>query len=78
VRRNEILEGVLALLRSHGFDPTVEYGKHIKVRWVVNGKTRMQVVSFSSSDNLAAKNALSDVRKSLRMDGVLRSYQEAS
>jgi hypothetical protein len=48
---NEIIRDTISALRDAGFRPTIEGGKHFKVRWSDHtGRPRMLIVSRSPSD----------------------------
>jgi hypothetical protein len=47
-RAREPVHEAIALLRAHGFTPTISNGKHVKVSWI-DGVGRRRVLTFSHS-----------------------------
>lgn len=71
-KENECLDNALAELRAVGIEPTVEYGgKHIRVHWMHLGHERHHTVPLSPSDWRTPLNNRSQIRLTLRQDGLL-------
>ena len=69
---NECVDAALAELAAAGITPAVEQGrKHIKITWQHNGEPRSYVTATTPSDYRALLNVRSDVRRILRLDGVI-------
>lgn len=76
---NNILDSTLIALKDRGIVPEVVEGKHIKVRWAVNGgETRTLVVPRSASDFRAARNSKAELARLLKLDGILDEETEES
>lgn len=60
----EILNAVRREL--NGIEHEIEYGRHIKVRFHAHGRPQMVVVSRSTGEWHAVKNAVCTVRRILR------------
>jgi hypothetical protein len=70
---NPCLEAVLRELERAGVRPQVRRRghRHLQIRWAVNGSTRLVVVSATPSSPRAAWAARGDVRRLLRLDGMI-------
>ena len=64
-RKNPPLEAVLAELAIIGIKPSIDQGKHLKLRWAYAGRSHTTVVPFSASDWRAARNAKAFVRRQI-------------
>lgn len=62
----EILSETLETLRDLGLIPTITHGKHIKVRWIKDGRRRTLVLSATPSCRRAIYNNRSELRRLLR------------
>jgi len=73
MRRNPDLEAALAALDEVGIrDVVVARGaRHLQVRWASNGQSRMVVVPCTASDLRSPLNTRREVRRQLRLDGLL-------
>jgi hypothetical protein len=72
-RSTEILEACIDQLDELRIGYVVEHGKHPKVRWTTfNGRRRVCVVPFSSSDVNCVRAIRALTRRLLRQDGALR------
>jgi hypothetical protein len=75
VRTNPCLVAVLDELERAGVrDYTVENDRgrrHIHVRWRSNGTARLVVVTRTPGGSVAPLNARGDVRRLLRLDGLI-------
>jgi hypothetical protein len=73
MRRNADLNAGLAVLSEAGIrDVAVVYGaKHLQLRWAHNGQPRMVTVPCTASDLRSSLNTRAEVRKLLRLDGLL-------
>jgi hypothetical protein len=71
--RNADLDVAVAELDAVGVRDYVvaRGGKHLQLRWIVNGQPRMLTVPLTASDWRSPKNTRSDLRKILRADGLL-------
>lgn len=71
--RNDCLNAALQELSAAGVrDIARAYGgKHMQLRWQVNGTERMYVLPITPSDVRAAANVRADIRRILREDGLL-------
>jgi hypothetical protein len=67
----EQLEAVTAELDALGIEHTIAHGKHLKMKFAVNGRSRMCVVPVSGSDRLGPRKSRADVRRMLPADGLL-------
>lgn len=69
----EYLDCAIKTLREGNvFEYTLVRGaKHLQLRWEVRGEPRMHTICGSPSDQRGIKNLQSDIRKSLRADGLL-------
>jgi hypothetical protein len=70
-RATEFLEAATGLLDQAGINYAVEYGKHLKIRWIFDGHKRLYVMAISSGDINAIRNIRAGMRRQLRQDGVL-------
>jgi Rha family phage regulatory protein len=69
---NECVDSVLTELSAVGIEPTVEQGrKHIKIEWEHHGSPRTYVTATTPSDRRAHLNVRADVRRMLRLDGLI-------
>jgi hypothetical protein len=73
MRRNPDLDAALAELDAVGIRAydVVRGGKHLQLRWTVNGQLRLLTLPCSASDWRSERNTRSDLRKMLRQDGML-------
>ena len=55
-RATEFMEAATNLLNDAGINYVVEYGRHLKIRWIFEGHSRLYVMSISSSDVNAIRN----------------------
>ncbi len=71
--RNPCLAAALDELAAAGIrNPTRAYGgKHLQLRWEVNGAERMYSLPATPSDHRAAANTRAGVRRLLKTDGLL-------
>jgi hypothetical protein len=66
-RRNPCLKAALAELSAVGITPIISQTKHLHLRWFTElGESQHLIVSVSSSDHRAPKNARAQVRRMLR------------
>lgn len=69
-RTTELVRDAVAMIRDHGFIPTVSNGgKHIKVRWFDQGRRYTLVISQSPSDRDARLKSRAVLRRLLRNNG---------
>jgi hypothetical protein len=69
-RATELVNDAVALLKDHGFAPTVSNGgKHVRVRWVDAGRRFTLYVPASPSDHRARLNSRAVLRRILRNGG---------
>lgn len=73
VKRNEFVDMACAVFGEYGIIPTIEYGKHVKLRAIRgDGRPIMVVVSATPSDKRRAiQRVKSDVRKALRYEATV-------
>jgi hypothetical protein len=73
MRRNPELDAGLATLAEAGIrDVTVARGaKHLQLRWLFNNQPRMMTVSCSPSDWRGSRNLRTEIRRQVRLDGLL-------
>jgi hypothetical protein len=72
-RSTEILEACTDQLNELDIDYVIERGKHVKVRWTAfDGRQRICVLPFSSSDVNCVRAVRATTRRMLRQDGVLQ------
>jgi hypothetical protein len=72
--RNECLDVTLRELRAAGVhNVALEHGRHIKVRFTLDGKERHIVVAVSPSDHRARTKARSFARRFLRVHALPNS-----
>jgi hypothetical protein len=78
-RSTEERDAVLGVLAEAGIrDVTIAQGaKSTQLRWVVNGQTRMVGLSISPSDRRALHNKKAEVRRMLRLDGLVPQHASA-
>ena len=71
--RNPCLDAAVAELNAVGVRDYVvaRGGKHWQLRWTCNGQPRMLTVPCTASDWRSPHNTRSDIRKLLRLDGLL-------
>ena len=63
----DIIDDALTLLHAHGIAPTIERGKHVKLRWRNDaGRPFLLVVSRTPSTVFARRKSLSVLRRLLR------------
>jgi hypothetical protein len=66
-RAAELVHDAVTLLQSHGFAPAISSGgKHLKVRWVDQGRRFTLVISQSPGDHRSRVNSLATLRRILR------------
>ena len=66
-RAAELVHDAVALLRGHGFVPTVSNGgKHLRVRWLDHGRRHTLYIPASPSDWRARANSRAVLRRILR------------
>jgi len=66
-RANPLVLEALNTLKARGLVPCVgKRGKHIKIRWVNQGRTFLLVVSHSPSDRNSQLNSRTILRRLLR------------
>jgi hypothetical protein len=65
-RRREHLQYVLHELDGHGVAYDLSQNRHIKIKFVVNGRPTHMTVPTSPSDHRARLNAVKRVRRLLR------------
>jgi hypothetical protein len=69
-RTAELVHDAVTLLRGHGFVPTVSNGgKHLKVRWLDQGRRYTLVISQSPSNQNARLKSRAVLRRILRGNG---------
>ena len=76
--RNPCLDAALAELEAVGIRDyqLARGGKHLQLRWTVAGHSlRMLTVPLTPSDWRSPRNTRSDIRKLLRLDGLLEMPQ---
>jgi hypothetical protein len=71
--RNPSLDAAVAELNAVGVRDYVvaRGGKHWQLRWTFNGQPRMLTVPCTASDWRSPHNTRSDIRRLLRLDGLL-------
>jgi hypothetical protein len=71
--RNPDLDAAVAELDAVGIrDVTVAHGsKHLQLRWIHNGQLRVLAVSSTPSDRRSSHNKRAELRRQLRLDGLL-------
>jgi hypothetical protein len=60
------------MLDQAGIEYVVQYGRHVKIRWVFDGHPRLYVMTITASDINAIRNIRACMRRLLRQDGVLQ------
>jgi hypothetical protein len=72
-RRNPCVQAILGQLDAVGIKSEIATtnGTHIQIKWTANGNKRLYVTGATPSDRLAPKKAKCDVRRMLKMDGVM-------
>jgi hypothetical protein len=76
--RNPCLDAALAELEAVGIRDyqLVRGGKHLQLRWAIAGRSmRILTVPLTPSDWRSPRNTRSDIRKLLRLDGLLEMPQ---
>ena len=69
-RAAELVHDAVALLKSHGFVPTVSNGgKHTRVRWFDHGRRFTLYIPASPSDHRARLNSRAVLKRILRRNG---------
>jgi hypothetical protein len=69
-RATELVRDAVALLRAHGFAPTVSNGgRHLRIRWLDQGRRYTLVVPRNPSDQRARLNSRAVLRRILRTNG---------
>jgi hypothetical protein len=70
-RARELVDDAVTLLRSHGLDAEVTGGgdRHIKVRWLDQGRRHTLIISQSPSNRHARLKSLALLRRLLRANG---------
>jgi hypothetical protein len=69
-RADELVHDAIVTLRKHGLTPTVSNGgKHLKVRWVDQGRRYTLIVPASPSDYRTRANSRAILRRLLRANG---------
>jgi hypothetical protein len=64
--KNELVEDALLAIRAAGFEPSIARNRHWKISWTDRrGRTRVLVVSFSSSDTRARAQSRAILRRLL-------------
>jgi hypothetical protein len=71
----ECLDAAIATLRAAGvYDyQLAPGGKHLQVRWEVNGQPRFYAVAGTPGDVSSVHNTRAEVRRMLRADGLLEA-----
>lgn len=71
--RNPLAQIVLEELSQAGIAATVEYGaKHLRIRWIANGRNRSTFVAKNGRGSWDAPRAVrTQIRRTLRADAVL-------
>jgi hypothetical protein len=65
---NELVRDAVKILTAHGFEPTVNTGKHIKLIWFAHGQRRMLTISKSPSDWRARMRSRMILRRLMNKD----------
>lgn len=65
-RHNNIVREALQMITAAGYEPTIVFGRHAKIRWQQNGRVNTLICSISSSDRWAIFNSRSVLRRLLR------------
>jgi hypothetical protein len=69
-RSSELVHDAVALLRAHGFAPTVSNGgRHLRIRWVDQGRRYTLFIPASPGDVRARLNSRAVLRRILRANG---------
>lgn len=69
-RATELVHDAVTLLQRHGFVPTVSNGgKHVRVRWVDQGRRFTLYIPASPGDRHARLNSRATLRRILRNGG---------
>jgi hypothetical protein len=66
MQKNRSLDAVTYELRAAGISYQIEQGKHLKIKWSMNGRNETYVVPRSSGDHRGHKNARAEIRRKLR------------
>ena len=77
--RNACLDAALGELNAAGIRDVAHArgGKHLQIRWQVNGATRFYSLPGTPSDHRSVANTRADVRRLLRADGFLVDREPA-
>jgi hypothetical protein len=69
-RAAELVHDAVVMLRDRGFVPTVSNGgKHVRVRWVDDGRRYTLYIPASPSDHRTRLNSRAVLRRILRNNG---------
>jgi hypothetical protein len=69
-RASELVRDAVALLQDHGFAATVSNGgKHVRVRWLDQGRRYTLYVPSTPSDHRARLNSRAVLKRILRSNG---------
>jgi hypothetical protein len=66
LRHPDLMREAIAILSEHGHAVDLDLdGKHLKVRWIMDGKPHLFVVSRSPSDRRTQANSRATLRRLL-------------
>jgi hypothetical protein len=66
-RRNPLVADAVSMLTKHNLVPIIDdHGKHIKLRWLDQGRTRLLVVSRTPSDRHSQLSSRTILKRLLR------------
>jgi hypothetical protein len=69
-RARELVADAVAMLRGHGFAPTVSNGgRHLRVRWFDQARRFTLIIPATPSDHRARLNSRAVLRRILRSNG---------
>jgi hypothetical protein len=67
-RHSELTREAVVVLAEHGYAADVD-GKHVKIRWLQNGRKHLLVIAKTASDRRAAANSRAMLRRLLEAEG---------
>jgi hypothetical protein len=71
-RSSDLVREALAVLGERGHTADLDLdGKHLKIRWVANGRRHLLVISRSPSDCRSHANSRATLQRLLRQRGTL-------
>jgi hypothetical protein len=65
-RREELIADALALLHAHGFMPSIQESRHIKIRWRDDRRNFVLIISRTPSDSRARQQSRATLKRLLR------------